>query len=208
MTSVDTKTLVHAGVEIVIIGGIAFWLNTRISGLQEELTVLRQKVESLEGVIQQQNQLLSRHEAILRQITGGGPPPQSHQGPPPQSYHPQSDRQEPPPPSQGYHPQGPQEERSQKPQGGRSQRHQEGRQRPQGGRSQRPHPPSESHTRKRQSSFDEGPQELSPDELDKFLESELSSIHEARDQCEGDQCVLKTKRPRKKGRRRKKSHGD
>ncbi len=165
LSSVDTKTMIHVGVEIVVIGGITFYLNKRISGVQEEIGLLREKVESLETIIQQQNQMISQHENILRQIMGASQGPTQQR--PPQQRPPQ---------------QRPPQQYSQK-----SSKY--------------------SYSQPEDSSDDDGPQELSPEELDVFLESELSDIKEAR-QCEGDQCTLKPRKTRKKGRRRKKSHGD
>lgn len=87
MEFVDQKTLIHAGIEFVVIGGVTFWLNRRISNIHEEVIELRKKVDSYEHIIQQQNQLLSRHETMLRQIFGEQPkksiPPPSYHKPPP-----------------------------------------------------------------------------------------------------------------------------
>lgn len=64
MESIDKMTMVHIAGEVIVIGGLTFWMNKRISGLQEEIAELRQQIE-------QQNQLLSQHEMIFRQMFNG-----------------------------------------------------------------------------------------------------------------------------------------
>lgn len=91
MNSLDTKTLVHVGVEVVVIGGVAFWLNGKISTVQKELAEALGRIQRMEEIINQQNQVITRHEMILRQIMGGRPPPtppeQPRSVPPPQNIH-------------------------------------------------------------------------------------------------------------------------
>ncbi len=105
LSSVDTKTMIHVGVEMVVIGGITFWLNKRISGVQDIVDDLVKKIKSLESIIQQQEQMISRHENILRQIMGGHAPPISRsqtspQASPQTSPQNSSPYQNPSPPSQ------------------------------------------------------------------------------------------------------------
>lgn len=156
MNSVDSKTLVHVGVEFVVIGGVTFWLNKRISSVQEEVLELRKKVESYETVIQQQSRLINRHEEMLSQI-----------------FNP-NHRQERSPQTQ----------------------------------------PSTSHNPKQKSFVEEEEEEdeIPPEELDKLIGSELSSIKQKRTkskevECEGDECKLKSNSPRKKE-EPKKEHGE
>lgn len=76
MQAVNTQTLVHVGVELVVIGGMTFWFQRKTALLQEEIDQLRDKVTGCEGIIQNQGQLLAKHDQILRQILGsGGIPP-------------------------------------------------------------------------------------------------------------------------------------
>jgi len=190
MNSVDTKTLVHIGVEAVVIGGVVFWLNGRISGVQTGLAELQQKIQMLEGVIQQQNQLLSRHEAILRQMMGA----------------PQVD----PPQDSSYRQRSPN-----LPEGGFRRNSSD---LPQSRLPRRP-PPSQTSSRPPEQrgsprsppddDLQRGPREMNPEDLDKYLEDELSDLQEERMECDGDQCTLKPKRSRKKARsHRRKTHGD
>lgn len=90
MQAVNTQTLVHVGVELVVIGGLTFWFQRKTSLLQGEIDELREKVAGYENVIQNQGQLLAKHDQLLRQILGGGgippiggPAPGPPRGPPP-----------------------------------------------------------------------------------------------------------------------------
>lgn len=87
MEHLDTKTLVHMGVELVVIGGITFWFQRKTSIQQEEINQLRETLSKLEELVVEQGKIISQHEMIFRRMTGGMPPPQQ----PPQSYaqHPQ-----------------------------------------------------------------------------------------------------------------------
>ena len=88
MQTMNTHTLVHIGVELVIIGGLTFWFQRKTSLLQNEIDQLRDKVSKYEGVIESQGQLLMRHSQILRSLFGGelpsrgfGPPRHSRNHP-------------------------------------------------------------------------------------------------------------------------------
>jgi len=144
--ALDTKTMIHIGVEAVVIGGVTFWLNGRVSSVQRTCQELQERLQTLESVIQQQNQIISRHEAVLRQVMGA------------------------PRPSR----------RPQKPQ-----------------KPQKPQEFSPAPTIPDDYLEEEGPQEVQPEQLDEFLEEELSDILQERE-CDGDKCVLKSKKSRKK----------
>lgn len=66
----DTQTLIHVGTELVVIGGLTFWLNKRISSLETIIGSLEHKLSSYENIIQQQNQLINKHEQIFRELFG------------------------------------------------------------------------------------------------------------------------------------------
>ena len=79
MENLDTKTLVHVGVELVIIGGLTFWFQRKTSLQQEEINNLREELNKTKEIINRQGALLAQHERILSQFTGGNFPPQ-HEG--------------------------------------------------------------------------------------------------------------------------------
>ena len=88
MDKVNAVTLFHVGAEFVVIAGVTFWLNRRISGLEEKINILNDTIQKYEETMARQNQLLMRHEQIIRQITGAPPlptsPPQENGGGPQQ----------------------------------------------------------------------------------------------------------------------------
>ena len=88
METVDTKTLIHVGVELVVIGGLTFWFQRKTSLLHEEIDDLRGKLSKLEDIINQQGKMLNQHEQFIQMIGRGMPPQMSgprHQGMPPQN---------------------------------------------------------------------------------------------------------------------------
>lgn len=64
----DKKTMIHIGAEIVIFGGIVFWLNSKISNKDE--TIARLEKENKEIM-----ERLKRIEMFLNQASGGSPMP-------------------------------------------------------------------------------------------------------------------------------------
>lgn len=63
----DKKTMIHIGAEIVIFGGIVFWLNSKISNKDE--TIARLEKENKEMM-----ERLKRIEMFLNQASGGNGP--------------------------------------------------------------------------------------------------------------------------------------
>ena len=59
MDKVPITTLAHAGLEIVVIAGVTFWFNKRISSLQEEVNLMKDTISKYEEIIGQQQQILS-----------------------------------------------------------------------------------------------------------------------------------------------------
>lgn len=75
----DTKLMVHVGVELVMFGGMLFLIQRNKSVQGEQIFVLSERVAKLEeenekltAVINQQNQILHKHEQILSHLFGGG----------------------------------------------------------------------------------------------------------------------------------------
>lgn len=73
--NLDTQTLIHVGTELVVVGGIAFWLNKRIGAVDAKYDELVRRLAAYEEIIEKQNQMLARHEATFQRMFGGGPPP-------------------------------------------------------------------------------------------------------------------------------------
>ena len=73
-SGINNQLLIHVGVELVVIGGITFWLNKRISSADARVEEMADRIAALENVIGQQQQLLLKHEQILRSLVGAPPP--------------------------------------------------------------------------------------------------------------------------------------
>ena len=97
MDKINAMTLCHIGTEFVVIAGVSFWLNRRISSLEERINIQSDTISKYEEIISQQGQMLMRHEQIIRQITGAppisGPPSSSPGGHKPLPQHPQHPQQ-------------------------------------------------------------------------------------------------------------------
>ena len=51
MNSIDLKTAIHAGVEVIALGGIIFWFTRKNNQLSAEILELRAKVSEMEKMI-------------------------------------------------------------------------------------------------------------------------------------------------------------
>lgn len=80
MNTLDTKTMIHVGVEVVVIGGIAFWVHKKTSNLQKEIEQLKQENAELKNILVQHSQVLSEHHRIFTSLglikPQASPPPQ------------------------------------------------------------------------------------------------------------------------------------
>jgi hypothetical protein len=77
---VDTKTMVHVGVELVLFCGLFFLIQRAKSASEEHIGSLYTKLKEHENLIQTQQETIERlaavvqsHEQMLRQMVGGGP---------------------------------------------------------------------------------------------------------------------------------------
>lgn len=87
--NIDTQTLIHAGTELVVISGITFWLNKKITSNEDEIKILKEKISKLEEIIARQNQMLISHENVLTAITSGQNRPSAERMTrPPETYSP------------------------------------------------------------------------------------------------------------------------
>lgn len=76
----DTKTLIHVATEFLVVGGVSFWLNKKITTLNHTVEELQGRVNAYEGILKRLIDLGTKHENMLSQIVNGGYPPQN---PPP-----------------------------------------------------------------------------------------------------------------------------
>jgi hypothetical protein len=70
MADMDSKTMIHIGTEILLIGGLGFWMKKRVDTLDSQVEELSKKLAAYENIITQQQQLLARHDSLLRQAFG------------------------------------------------------------------------------------------------------------------------------------------
>lgn len=63
--------MVHIGAEVVVIGGVFFYLNSKINkiemGIGDAITI-SERMRKLEDIIRSQQDIIAKHEEILRQI--------------------------------------------------------------------------------------------------------------------------------------------
>jgi len=65
---ISMPILIHAGIELIAMIGVAFWLNSKISALQTHLTTLEDKIKGYDAIFQKQGEIITHHENALRQI--------------------------------------------------------------------------------------------------------------------------------------------
>jgi hypothetical protein len=196
------NTLIHVGVELVIIGGVTFYLHKKISSVQEEN-------EELKRVIVEHEERIKRCEEFIQgmaNMMNGGPPlsrnPQyqnpQHQNLQPQNLPPQTQR------GQGRTSVGPspQTQHSRPPPGG-------GRGKPQLKPQPKPQskPAQQNTAPQRQlrplpEDDSEGPQDSEPElgveEIDKVLNDELQIPIGDNEECNGEVCYVNTKKKNQK----------
>lgn len=77
----DTKTLIHVGVEVVVIGGIVFHFQRKTAKLEGEIQLLRDENTKLKQDLEKIYRVLTLHDQILK----GHIPPQTQHHPPKKS---------------------------------------------------------------------------------------------------------------------------
>ena len=73
MESLDKKTLIHAGIELIAFGGLTVWMMKKTGGLQDKITLLEQENSQLKEALRSHQQALMKHEQILNMIIGEPP---------------------------------------------------------------------------------------------------------------------------------------
>lgn len=66
MENLDTKLMAHVGAEILVVGGVAFYLNKQTSALRE-------RVEQLEKQNAKLMEIVDVHERCIRELLGNPP---------------------------------------------------------------------------------------------------------------------------------------
>ena len=96
--NLDNQTLIHVAAEVTLIAGLGFWMKKRADYADAKIEELEAKLKKYEEVIMQQQNLLARHEGMLRQIFGQ-PDVRSLQDKPPQNSSSQGSSQTSSPPN-------------------------------------------------------------------------------------------------------------
>ena len=93
--NLDNQTMIHIAAEVTLIAGLGFWMKKRADASDAKIEELEEKMKKYEEVIGQQQNLIARHEAMLRQIFGQPPAP-PNQLPPDQKPVQKSSKSSPP----------------------------------------------------------------------------------------------------------------
>nr|QBK85520.1 MAG: uncharacterized protein LCMAC101_01070 [Marseillevirus LCMAC101] len=107
MDKINAITLCHIGTEFVVIAGVSFWLNRRITSLEEKIDIQNDTISKYEEMINQQGQMLMKHEQIIRQMVGAHPLPSRPSEPGGHKPSPQQPQNQQPRQSQNRQPQTP-----------------------------------------------------------------------------------------------------
>lgn len=87
------KTLIHMGIELIVIGGITYWLNRKINGAEVRITEQQAQIAALQEVVKKQGETIAKHNELLQRIVdfieSGG---LAHQQAAPQQTRPQQMR--------------------------------------------------------------------------------------------------------------------
>jgi hypothetical protein len=67
-SSLDKKMIIHIASELIILGGVTFWLNSKINSKDERISALEKENKELKL-------RLERIERFLSNAAGGPPPP-------------------------------------------------------------------------------------------------------------------------------------
>ncbi len=70
MGVMDTRLLVHIGIELVVVSGISFWLNRKINTTDARVEALEERMLKYENLL---SRLLPSHEMVLAEVFPRGP---------------------------------------------------------------------------------------------------------------------------------------
>lgn len=70
MDNLDTKTLIHVGTELLLIGGLGFWMKGKIGAAETRIEELEKRLAAYEQIFSGLQGALVKHENMLRQMNG------------------------------------------------------------------------------------------------------------------------------------------
>lgn len=79
--SMSITTMVHIAAEIMIVGALTYWLNSKIKSQEDQHELLLERLIKCEEQIAKQNEIITHHENALRQfhaLLQGLPSPQAN----------------------------------------------------------------------------------------------------------------------------------
>lgn len=81
MEGISKQTLLHAGVELVVVGGLTLWFSKKTSLLQEQIIMLEERIAQYEKAMANYENVLMAHDQLLRAMTGQAAYPPAHRSP-------------------------------------------------------------------------------------------------------------------------------
>lgn len=63
-----TNQLIHMGIEVIVIGGVTYWLYQKNKALSEKIDELTAKMDQLHQILNHQGQLINKHENALNNM--------------------------------------------------------------------------------------------------------------------------------------------
>jgi hypothetical protein len=67
----DMKTLIHVGTELIVLTGLAFWMNKRIALTESKMKLMEDQLVAYGEALNKQGKLLAQHDQIFSQMLGG-----------------------------------------------------------------------------------------------------------------------------------------
>lgn len=67
----DMKTLIHVGTELIVLTGLAFWMNKRIALTESKMKLMEEQLAAYGEALNKQGKLLAQHDQIFSQMLGG-----------------------------------------------------------------------------------------------------------------------------------------
>ena len=80
-SSISMMTMIHIGVEILVVAGVSFWLHSKIKTQEEHLKIQADRIAECEKLIAKQTEIITRHENALHHFSSllqGLPAPQTN----------------------------------------------------------------------------------------------------------------------------------
>lgn len=65
LTAIDTKTVVSTSINLIVIGGVTYWLNNKLENVVDKMIEQAQEIEALRKEIDVLKKYVQSHEAIM-----------------------------------------------------------------------------------------------------------------------------------------------